>query len=105
MLRVNPDNYNVYGFEGEGGHITFDDVPPTFGEIALKINGKERVEKRSLVFGETTVSFILSDEDIAKVGVGSFPYSISTIDENGNKNTLIPDLSTGLRPTFNVEVQ
>ena len=67
MLRVNSENYNVYGFEGEGGYLRFDDVPPTFGEIVLKIKGKEPVEKRSLVFGEKTFTFVLSDEDINKV--------------------------------------
>lgn len=105
MLRVNPDNYNVYGFIGEGGSLTFDDVPPTKGEILLKIKGNETVEKRSLVFGEKTFTFILSDNDINKLGTGSFPYSVSTIDEDGNKNTFIPDLSTGLKPTVNIEDQ
>ena len=105
MLRVNPENYNVYGFKGEGGYLTFDDVPPTNGEIALRIRGNEVVEKRSLVFGERTFTFVLTDEDVDKLGSGSFPYSVSTIDENGHKNTFIPDLSTGLKPTFNIEEQ
>ena len=103
MLRVNSENYNIYGFKGEGGYIKFDDVPPTFGEILLKVNGENVVEKRSLVFGETSFAFALSDDDINKIGIGSFPYSISTIDEAGHKNTLIPDMSIGLKPTFNIE--
>jgi len=105
MLRVNSENYNVYGFEGEGGYLRFDDVPPTYGEIVLKVKGKETVEKRSLVFGDTSFAFVVTDDDVDKIGVGSFPYYITTIDENGNKNTLIPDLSTGLKPTFNIEAQ
>lgn len=105
MLRVNAENYNVYGFQGEGGHLIFEDLPETFGEIILKVKGKEVLEKRSLIFGQPSFAFVLTDEDVEKVGTGSFPYSVSTIDENGHKNTLIPDLSTGLKPTFNIEEQ
>lgn len=105
MLRVNQENYNVYGFEGEGGHLTFTDVPETHGEIALKIKGKETVEKRSLVFGQSEFSFILTDEDVNKIGVGTFPYYITTIDEDGHKSTLLPDLSTNVRPTITIEAQ
>ena len=105
MLRVNSETYDVYGFEGEGGYLRFDDVPPTYGEIILKVKGKETVEKRSLVFGDTSFAFVVTDEDVNKIGNGSWPYSVATIDENGSKNTLIPDLSTGLKPTFNIEEQ
>lgn len=105
MLRVNQENYNVYGFEGEGGHLTFTDVPETYGEIILKIKGKQIVEKRSLVFGQQEFSFVLSDDDITKVGVGTFPYYITTIDDNGHKSTLLPDLSTNTRPTITIEAQ
>jgi len=105
MLRVNSETYDVYGFEGEGGYLRFDDVPPTYGEIILKVKGKELLEKRSLVFGEQSFAFVLTDDDMSKLGTGSFPYSVATIDENGHKNTFIPDLSTGLKPKFNIEEQ
>lgn len=103
MLRVNQENGNIYGFLGEGGHIDITDIEETYGEIILTIRGKEKIEKRELLFGQPMFCFILTAEDIEKIGVGSHPYSVAIIDKDGNKSTVIPDTSTGYRPTFNIE--
>lgn len=102
MLRVNPETFNVYAFKGEGGSITFEDLPETYGEIILKIKGEKLVEKRSMIFGQRMCSFIVTDEDINKLGTGTYPYSVVIIDDSGQKNTIIPDLSSSFRPYFKV---
>lgn len=102
MLRVNPETFNVYAFKGEGGSITFEDLPETYGEIVLKIKGEKLIEKRSMIFGQQTCSFVLTDEDINKLGSGTHPYFVVMIDGSGQKNTIIPDLSSSFRPSFTV---
>lgn len=104
MLRVD-GNGNVFGFTGEGGHIDFYDIPQNYGEIILRIKGKETLDKSSIIFGEQNVSFVFTEQDIEKIGVGSHYYYLILIDENGNKSTIIPDPSTSVKPTFNIEEQ
>lgn len=104
MLRVD-GNGNVFGFIGEGGHVDFYDLPQNYGEIILRVKGKETLEKRSLIFGEQNVSFVFTEEDIKQIGEGEHPYYLILIDEDGSKSTLIPDPSTSVKPKFIIEEQ
>lgn len=99
MLRAN-ENGNIYGFIGEGGHIDFHNLPANYGEIIFKVKD---FEKRGLIFGDESASFVFTKEEIDSIGKGEHPYRLLLIDENGERSTLIPDSSTSARPTFNIE--
>ena len=99
MLRAN-ENGNVYGFLGEGGHLDFHNLPENYGEVVLKVKD---FEKRGLIFGTPSVSFVFTKEEIDSIGVGEHPYRLLIINEDGERSTLIPDSSTSARPTFNIE--
>lgn len=102
MLRAN-NNGDIYGFLDEGGHVDFHNIPDNFGEIMMTVKGNEVVEKRSLIFGEQSVYFVFTPEEINKIGVGSHNYKIVLVDEDGNRSTIIPDPSVSVKPRFNIE--
>lgn len=103
MLRADGATGDVYGFLGEGGYVSFDNINQVNGEAVITIKGKETLVKREFLFGQEDIVFSFTPEDIDKLGEGEHPYSLYTKDYNGIKNTLIPDPSNNMRPVFQIE--
>lgn len=105
MLRANEQTGDVYGFIGEGGYVSFENIENKNGEAVLLVKGNEEIKKREFLFGQEEVTFLFTKEDIDKIGEGEHKYFLYTIDKNGNKNTLIPDNSKNVYPLFKIEPQ
>lgn len=105
MLRADATTGNVYGFLGEGGFVTFENVGAINGEADIVVYGNETVKKREFLFGQDEAIFSFTAEEIDKIGEGEHPYSLYTKDSAGNKNTFIPDMVNNMNPTFNIYKQ
>lgn len=105
MLRADPNTGDVYGFLGEGGYVYFSNINSITGEAVIIVNGEEKITKRVFVFGQQSIAFEFTADDVNKLGVGEHPYTLYTKDTGGIKNTLIPDPLNDMRPVFKIEGQ
>lgn len=103
MLRANGETGDVYGFLGEGGYVSFENINQVTGEAVLTIHGDKDLVKREFLFGQDNIVFSFTSDDIDKLGEGEHPYTLYTKGYNGIKNTLIPDPSNEMRPVFQIE--
>lgn len=103
MLRVDKTTGNIFGFIGEGGYITFENIVPLTGRAILVVKGDKDVKKIEFLFGQTDVTFVLSEDDIKSIGVGEHRYYFYTISSSGTRNTIIPDPANGLVPVISID--
>lgn len=103
MLRVDKETCNIFGFVGEGGYVTFDNIAPLTGQAFFVVKGNKEVKKIAFLFGQTSVTFVLSEEDIKLIGKGEHKYYFYTISSSGTRNTIIPDQANGLLPVISID--
>lgn len=103
MLRANGETGDIYGFLGEGGYVSFENVNSVTGEAVLVVHGEKDITKREFVFGQQEVAFSFLPEEIERLGEGDHKYTLYTKDTSGVKNTLIPDRAHSMSPVFHIE--